>query len=108
MDEVSNIVDGLGLDARRGSGYNWGMIDETVEKIESAIKQARTADPKNKEELIKLLEQLKAEMQSERRSDVLRAADEELRHAAIGFDASHPQLGAVVAEISNLLASIGI
>ena len=59
-------------------------------------------------ELIKLLEQLKSEVQRERRSDVLRAADEKLRDAAIGFDATHPQLGAVVAEISNLLASIGI
>lgn len=84
------------------------MIEETVNKIESAIKQARTADPKNKEELIKLLEQLKAEVNNERRSDVLRAVDEKLRDAAIGFDATHPQLGAVVAEISNLLASIGI
>src|SRR3954466_1453697 len=103
MDGASRLVDGL--DGRRGSGYNRGMIDETVQKIESAIKQAQTADPKNKRELIELLEQLKAELGNERRSDVLRAADEELREAAIGFDATHPQLGAVVAEVSKLLAS---
>ncbi len=84
------------------------MIDETVKKIEAAISQVRSADPKNKAELVGLLEQLKKELQQERRSDVLRAVDDDLRDAAIGFDATHPQLGAVVAEVSKLLASIGI
>ena len=38
------------------------MIDETVKKIEAAIKQAHSADPTNKADLIRLLEQLKGEL----------------------------------------------
>ena len=36
------------------------MIEETVAKIEQAIRRAGDADPKHKEELIRLLGQLKA------------------------------------------------
>jgi mRNA-degrading endonuclease YafQ of YafQ-DinJ toxin-antitoxin module len=81
------------------------MIDETVKKLELAIKHARTA---KKAELIKLLEEVKREVQAEKRSHILKAADEDLREAAIEFDAAHPQLGAVLGEVSMLLAKIGI
>ena len=84
------------------------MIDETVKKIEAVIAQAKTADPKNKAELIALLSQLKSELQKEKRSHILKAVDEDLREVAIEFEASHPQLAAVVGEVSSLLASIGI
>ena len=84
------------------------MIDETVKKIEAAIKQAHSADPTNKADLIRLLEQLKGELQKEKRSHVLKAVDDDLRDAAIVFDVSHPTLAAVVGEVSMLLSKIGI
>ena len=84
------------------------MIEETVKKIEAAIAHANTADPKNKAELIALLTQLKGELQKEKRSHILKAADEDLREVAIEFEASHPQLATVINEISSRLASIGI
>ena len=84
------------------------MIEETVKKIEAAIEHAQTADPKNKAELITLLNQLKGELQQAKRSHILKAVDEDLREAAIEFEVSHPQLATVINEISTRLASIGI
>ena len=85
------------------------MIEETVAKIEAAIREARLAEPKNKAELIALLEKLKAEVQREKRSkDMLDAAGTGLKDAAVEFDATHPQLAAVIGEVSTLLAKIGI
>lgn len=85
------------------------MIQETVAKIEAAIKAAHLADPKNKAELVALLEKLKAEVQNDKRSkDILTSVDQNLRDAAVEFDVSHPQLAAVVGEISMLLSKIGI
>lgn len=84
------------------------MIEETVKKIEAAIAHAHTADPKNKAELVALLNQLKGELQQAKRSHILKAVDEDLREAAIEFESSHPTLAAVVGEVSTLLASIGI
>ena len=85
------------------------MIEETVAKIEAAIREARGADPKNKAELISLLEKLKVEVQREKRSkDILDKVDENLKDAAVEFDATHPQLAAIVGEVSMLLSKIGI
>lgn len=85
------------------------MIDETVAKIEAAIRAAQVADPKNKAELIALLENLKAEVQRDMRSkDVLDKAEEGLKDAALEFDATHPTLGAIINELTSMLAKIGI
>ena len=85
------------------------MIEETVAKIEAAIRETRGADPKNKAELIAMLEQLKVEVQRETRSkDMLDKADEKLRDVAVEFDVTHPRLAALVGEVSMLLAKIGI
>ena len=85
------------------------MIEETVAKIEAAIREARGADPKNKAELISLLEKLKVEVQREKRSkDILDKVDENLKDAAVEFDVTHPQLAAIVGEVSMLLSKIGI
>lgn len=84
------------------------MIEETVAKIEAAIREARVADPKNKAELIALLEKLKTDVQNEKRGDLLAAADRSLKDAAVEFDVSHPQLAAVVGEVSMLLSKMGI
>ena len=85
------------------------MIEETVAKIEAAIRETRGAAPKNKAELISLLEKLKVDVKNETRSKhLLDVADQKLKDAAVEFDVSHPQLAAVVGEISMLLSKIGI
>lgn len=85
------------------------MIEETLAKIEAALREARGTDPKNKAELIALLEKAKAEVQNEKRSkDLLGQAEENLRGAAVEFDATHPKLAAIVGEVSAMLAKIGI
>lgn len=82
------------------------MIEETVAKIEAALREARVAD---KTELIALLETLKDEVRREKRSKAtLDAAGAGLKDAALEFEATHPQLAAVVEELSLMLAKIGI
>lgn len=109
MTVRSNIIDRGGLDDPRTRGYKVLMIDETIAKIEDALKTARGSDPRNKAELIALLETLKEEIRREKRSkDALDSAGERLREAAVEFEATHPKLAAVVGEVSSMLASIGI
>jgi hypothetical protein len=109
MMGASKILDRGGLDAFRVSGYNQGMIKETIEKIEAALREVHAANPKNKAELVSLLEKLKAEVKNDRRKkDVLDEAEESLKNSALEFEAEHPKLAAVVNEVTTLLASIGI
>ncbi len=84
------------------------MVQETLAKIEAALREARLADPRNKAELIALLEKLKLEIQNEKRPDLLDEAEEGLKNAAREFEATHPQLAAVVDELTLMLAKIGI
>lgn len=110
------------------------MIEDTVARIEQAIRRAGGADPKHREELIRLLEQLKAEVhalppaQSERAGSIAQFAEaatheaarteksarlqelsrEGLRASVADFEVSHPKLTAVVNDICNLLAGMGI
>jgi NADH:ubiquinone oxidoreductase subunit E len=110
------------------------MIEETVAKIEQAIQLAGEADPKRREELIHLLEQLKTEVgalpaaQIEKARSIAQFAEaaaheaarkdksaklqelsrEGLKESVVGFEASHPRLTAIVNEICNLLAGMGI
>lgn len=85
------------------------MIEETVAKIEAALREARGAEPEKKAQLIALLEQLKAEIQREKASkDILAKAEEGLKDAAVEFDVTHPKLAAIVGEVSAMLAKIGI
>ncbi|OGR46897.1 MAG: hypothetical protein A2X40_02555 [Elusimicrobia bacterium GWC2_65_9] len=110
------------------------MIEETVAKIEQAIRRAGDADPKHKEELIRLLGQLKAEVRGlpaaqgekarsiahyaeaaaheaarkEKSAKLLEMSRGALQESVVGFEASHPRLTAVVNDISALLARIGI
>lgn len=85
------------------------MIEETVAKIEAALREARGAEPEKKAQLIALLEQLKAEVQREKASkDIIAKAEEGLKDAAVEFDATHPKLAAIVGEVSTMLAKIGI
>ena len=85
------------------------MIEETVAKIEAAIREAHLADPKNRAELIVLLEKLKVEVKREQRSQhILDDAGAGLKDAALGFEATHPKLAAVIGDICTRLVSIGI
>lgn len=85
------------------------MIEETLAKIEAALREAHGTDPKNKAELIALLEKAKAEVANQKRSkDLLSQAEEGLKDAAVEFDATHPKLAAIVGEVSAMLAKIGI
>lgn len=110
------------------------MIEETVAKIEQAILRAGDADPEHREELIHLLEQLKAEVralpvaESEKARSIAQFAEaaaheasrkeksaklQELSRAGLkesvaGIEVSHPHLTAVVNDICNLLAGMGI
>jgi hypothetical protein len=85
------------------------MIEETVAKIEAALREARVADPKNRAELVSLLEKLKAEVQSEKRSrENLDTVGAGLKDAALEFEATHPKLAGVVEELCLMLAKIGI
>ena len=115
-------------------GYAFIMIKETIAKIEQAIRRAGEADPKHKAELIRLLEQLKSELRSvsavqgERARSIAHFAEAAAHEAArldkspkllefsrgalkesvVGFEASHPQLTAVVGKLCDLLSAIGI
>ena len=85
------------------------MIEETVAKIEAALREARGTEPEKKAQLIALLEQLKAEVQREKASkDIIAKAEEGLKDAAVEFDATHPKLAAIIGEVSAMLAKIGI
>lgn len=110
------------------------MIEETVAKIEQAIRRISEADPRHRAELIRLLGQLKAEVrllppaQSEKARSIayfaeaaaheatrkeksvrlLELASGGLQESVVGFEVSHPQLTAVVGEICQLLSAIGI
>jgi len=85
------------------------MIKETVEKIEAALREVNAANPKNKAELVALLEKLKSEVNAERRDKgTIDRAEESLKLAAVEFEVEHPKLAAVVNEVTTMLASIGI
>lgn len=85
------------------------MIEETVAKIEAALREARLADPQNKAKLVALLEKLKAEVKKEKRSrEEIDSAGAMLKTAALDFEASHPGLSSLINEVSLLLAKIGI
>ena len=110
------------------------MIDETIAKIEQAIRRAGETDPEHSEELIRLLEQLKAEVYAlpathvEEARSIAQFAEaaaheaarkgkstklqelsrEGLKESVAGFEVSHPNLTAVVNKICNLLAGMGI
>jgi hypothetical protein len=110
------------------------MITETIARFEQAILRAGEADPKHRDELIRLLEQLKSEVRAlpathveqarsiaqfaetaaheaarkEKSAKLLELAREGLTESVADFEVSHPSLTAVVNQISNLLAGMGI
>ncbi len=110
------------------------MIEDTLAKIESAIRKIEAADKGKKAELLRLLGELKREMRSlegsadegagsvagfadaaayeaTRRAPspaLTRLALDALAASAKDFETSHPALTRVVNEICRELASLGI
>jgi len=110
------------------------MIEDTLAKMEKAIRQAGSADPKHRKELIRLLEALKAELgalssahgekahsiagfaevaayeaaRHGRSVELIEIASEGLSASVADFETTHPQLTVVVNEICTLLAGLGI
>jgi hypothetical protein len=110
------------------------MINDTLAKIESAIKRVNTLDTKNKAELVALLTKLKTEIaglppsQMERASSLANFAqaaaheaarenaDDQLKTISIdglarsvkSFEVSHPVLVDTVNRICLMLAQMGI
>lgn len=110
------------------------MIEDTLAKLESAVKKIEAADPAKKAELLRLMKALKAEVrrldgrhaeQAESVAGFVDAAAYEvlrktpspqlaklaldgLEQSARSFEASHPALVETVAEICRELSSLGI
>jgi hypothetical protein len=110
------------------------MIEETLARIEQAIRRAGEVDPNYRTELIQLLEQLKAEVRAlpaaqiekarsiaqfaeaaaheaarkEKSTKLQELSREGLRESVADFEVSHRNLIAVVNDICNLLAGMGI
>ena len=110
------------------------MIEDTVKRLEQAILRAGETDPRHRDELIRLLEQLKGELRTlpaaheerarsiaqfaeaatheaartEKATRLLELSQNGLKESAVGFEVSHPDLTRIVNEICNLLAGIGI
>jgi hypothetical protein len=109
------------------------MIDEHIEKIESAIRSGKISEEK-KAELLGLLPKLKSAigqvsethdehaeniaqlaaasadkaMRAERQTDPGETSVRGLKESVEGFEASHPQLVAVVNEFATVLSSMGL
>ena len=82
---------------------------QTLAKIEAAIMGAHKVDHKKKAELVGLLEQLRAELKKEKHSpDLIESVNEKLTETATGVQSDHPQLAALVNDVSLMLAKIGI
>lgn len=107
------------------------MIEDTLAKIESAVKRVEKANPERKAELMRLLAKLKQEVRSldaargasvagltdaaareatrEGRADgPLQLSLEGLAQSVRGFESSHPKLVETVGAICRELASLGI
>lgn len=110
------------------------MIDDTIAKIEQQLNASQAIKPERREELLKLLEKLKAEVatisdthgeqaasiarftemsaheatRSQQDQQLLDLSLEGLRSSARTFEDSHPKLVQIVNSISRTLSNLGI
>jgi hypothetical protein len=93
------------------------MIENTIAKIEERLRTDDSLPPEKRLELEQLLAELRRESSAlpslaRRNSDEsdidLRAAVDRLGTSLTEFEASHPQLVALVNRISTVLANMGI
>ena len=110
------------------------MIQDRIDKIENTLRSAQNLPPETREELLKLLADLKAEVasltathrddaasithfadasfheatRSERKPEQTAAAISGLNASVQGFEASHPRLVQIVDRIAVTLSNMGI
>jgi hypothetical protein len=110
------------------------MIEDTIGKIETRIRNAEAVKEDRREELLELLGTLKSEVadlskthseqaqsiagfaavsaheatRRERNPKLLKLSLEGLRSSAGGFEGSHPRLLRIVNAVSNTLSNLGI
>lgn len=86
------------------------MIQNTLQKIETKIRQAQNLGATQQAELLGLLARLKTEISEREQNNLkpLKHSVEELRNSVEGFETSHPKLVQAVNGISNTLSSLGI
>ncbi|MBI5209153.1 MAG: DUF4404 family protein [Elusimicrobia bacterium] len=110
------------------------MLEETIKRIELAVGSLQTPDGEKKQELLKLLRTLKAEVdrlsrthgehahsiagyaalaaheatRQEKPEGMLEHTVEGLSLSSKGFEASHPELVEAVNNICTMLARLGI
>jgi hypothetical protein len=110
------------------------MIEDTIGKIETRIRNAETVKDDRRSELLELLGTLKTEVadlskthseqaqsiagfaevsaheatRRERNPKLLKLSLEGLRSSAGGFEGSHPRLVRIVNAVSNTLSNLGI
>jgi len=110
------------------------MIDETISKLETQLREARNLSPEHKAELVQLLGTLKAEVlelsktnregaqsitrfteasaleatRNEQNAKLRELSLEGLKSSVVGFEESHPKLVQAVNSISQTLSNLGI
>ncbi|MBI5243622.1 MAG: DUF4404 family protein [Elusimicrobia bacterium] len=110
------------------------MLEDTLKKMEDAVKKLGSLKGKERAEMLSLLSSLKAEVERlskthgeqahsiasladmaaheatrrDKSPDLLRHSQEGLALSARGFEASHPQLVDAINELCTMLARIGI
>jgi hypothetical protein len=110
------------------------MIDDTLKKIETQLQSAESIPAERRQELIQLLDKLKAEVaglsethgeeaesiagftqvsaheatRESPRPDLLDLSLKGLRSSVEGFEKTHPKLVQIVNSISNTLSNLGI
>lgn len=110
------------------------MIEETIRKIEEQVRQAGGVAPEQKEQLLRLVEELTREIQTLYRTDqeaaqsivgftqvsaheatrrepdarLMKLSLDGLRVSVERFETSHPRLVQVVNHLSQMLANLGI
>jgi prefoldin subunit 5 len=108
------------------------MLEERIQKTESAVNTAENISADQKSELLGLLAKLKSALgkvehredaesiarfaeasvheatRKKKKRNVLEAALHGLKQSVEEFEASHPELAALVSEISTVLANMGL
>ncbi len=110
------------------------MIEKTIGEIEAKIGGAESVNTERKQELLKLLGTLKAEVaalskthgeqadsiagfarlstheatRTDQNPELRELSVQGLRSSVTGFELTHPQLAQIVNSISNTLANLGI
>jgi len=92
------------------------MIEKTIADIESTLRHADSLSDDRKQELLRLVATLKAEVAileknratAREKQMSLKSSVDELRSSVEGFEKSHPKLVETVNNISQTLSNLGI